>query len=753
MASGTQVGTAWVQVTPSFRGFGSSLTSSLTGDLTRAGTRAGGDAGDAAGRRFGDSFADAAGSAADRLTGIGTVAGVATAGAFGVGLASAMDAGSATARLTAQLRLTEEESARVGAVAGEVFSDGFGGSLGEVNDGVGAVISSVADLGSVSDAELAHMTTQALGLAEVYQWDVSDAAAAAGNLIKNGLAPDAEAAFDSMAQAAATFPASMRADIPNVVTEYGTHLARIGLDAQTSFGLMSQYVQAGGRDIDQAADVLHEFGRIAFEEGDRAADAFEAIGLDADAMLAAIHEGGPSATEALTQTLDALRNMEDPAEQSAQAVELFGDMAGESTDALWAMDPATAAAVTGMDDAAGAAGELTDALADDPARVFQSSVRGLTTSLASGLGPILQSVAGWAADNEGAVTALAVGIGAAAVAVASITAALRIYQGIMAAIRIATVIWTGVQWALNVAMYANPFGLVVLAVLALIAAIAAVIIYWDEIVAVVSAAWDAIVDGTQAAWDWLVGIVEDAWNWLVDLFQSVHPVGIITSHWETIRRATGEVWDSVKQRISDVWESITSGVRTSVDTVRTTVSGAWDRVRDTTSRAWESVRSSVVNGVLNAWRAVSGVWTWFKSIGTAIVGGIISGITSAASNLYNSLKNLASNALSSAKSFLGIGSPSRLFAHEVGQWIPAGVELGIDDGQGELDSRIEHMVRVPDPPTVRAAVATGIAAQAGPTVQIIPDGTAAGRALVEILQHAVRTQLGGDVNRLSDKKR
>ena len=41
MATGPQVGTAWVQITPSFQGFGSSLLTGMTGDLTGAARRAG----------------------------------------------------------------------------------------------------------------------------------------------------------------------------------------------------------------------------------------------------------------------------------------------------------------------------------------------------------------------------------------------------------------------------------------------------------------------------------------------------------------------------------------------------------------------------------------------------------------------------------------------------------------------------------------------------------------------------------------
>jgi len=88
--------------------------------------------------------------------------------------------------------------------------------------------------------------------------------------------------------------------------------------------------------------------------------------------------------------------------------------------------------------------------------------------------------------------------------------------------------------------------------------------------------------------------------------------------------------------------------------------------------------------------AFSGI-DW-ASLGRDIINGIINGISSAASSLFNSLKSLASQALESAKSALKIGSPSRLFADEVGQWIPAGIAVGVEDKVPKLTKQIQHMV-------------------------------------------------------------
>lgn len=107
------------------------------------------------------------------------------------------------------------------------------------------------------------------------------------------------------------------------------------------------------------------------------------------------------------------------------------------------------------------------------------------------------------------------------------------------AVSAATLVWSGItkamtaaQWALNVALNANPIGLVVLAVAALAAAAYAVIANWDSIAEFFSGVWDGIVSGCKKAWEWMSGIfarakdavyavagaIKDAfanaWNWI-----------------------------------------------------------------------------------------------------------------------------------------------------------------------------------------------------------------------------------------------
>ena len=105
------------------------------------------------------------------------------------------------------------------------------------------------------------------------------------------------------------------------------------------------------------------------------------------------------------------------------------------------------------------------------------------------------------------------------------------------------------------------------------------------------------------------------------------------------------------------------------------------------SRMWNSAKSAA-SRMLSAFRAVS-----WGSVGTHIISGIVRGIAGAAGKLFSAMKNLASKALSAAKKVLGINSPSRVFAAEVGRWIPAGIAVGVTKNSGMLSSVMDDTAK------------------------------------------------------------
>lgn len=103
-------------------------------------------------------------------------------------------------------------------------------------------------------------------------------------------------------------------------------------------------------------------------------------------------------------------------------------------------------------------------------------------------------------------------------------------------------------------------------------------------------------------------------------------------------------------------------------------------------------------------RVFSNIGTWLSnavsylpgrmfSIGYNIVTGIWNGIASMANWLWTQTYNFASNIWKGVKDALGISSPSRVMADEVGRWIPAGIADGMEGNRGVIGAA---MARIQD---------------------------------------------------------
>ena len=81
----------------------------------------------------------------------------------------------------------------------------------------------------------------------------------------------------------------------------------------------------------------------------------------------------------------------------------------------------------------------------------------------------------------------------------------------------------------------------------------------------------------------------------------------------------------------------------------------------------------------------------WSSLGTNIIDGIAAGISSAAGSIASAARSAAQNALNSAKSLLGIHSPSSVFRDQVGKMIGEGMALGIEDSEGAVDKALAEL--------------------------------------------------------------
>lgn len=84
----------------------------------------------------------------------------------------------------------------------------------------------------------------------------------------------------------------------------------------------------------------------------------------------------------------------------------------------------------------------------------------------------------------------------------------------------------------------------------------------------------------------------------------------------------------------------------------------------------------------------------WASLGKDIINGIVNGLWNTASNLWNAIKSIIRSGLNAGKEEAAVGSPSRLFADELGRWIPAGVAVGIEDNLEPVNQAMSDLVQL-----------------------------------------------------------
>ena len=302
-------------------------------------------------------------------------------------------------------------------------------------------------------------------------------------------------------------------------------------------------------------------------------------------------------------------------------------------------------------------------------------------------------------------------------------------------------VWAGVTWLLDAAMSALPIIAIVAGIIALVAGIIYAYNHFKWFHDFVNMVWNGIKEGVKAladffvgAWNGIVNTITAVWNGILGFFKKWWPlllvifalpiailIGIwnrfhteimdaVKTVWGWIKDFLALMWEGIKITANQVWGLIKLLIITPMQWVWKVMKEGWDlmakgisitfnQIKGVAEFIWKGIKAGIIQPVQEVLNFLSGfgssVWnfivgafnnilkwsaqigSWFINIGTDIVNGIINGINGAASYLFQGMENLANGALKAAKSILGISSPSKRFADEMGKWIPHGVAMGV----------------------------------------------------------------------------
>lgn len=276
-----------------------------------------------------------------------------------------------------------------------------------------------------------------------------------------------------------------------------------------------------------------------------------------------------------------------------------------------------------------------------------------------------------------------------------------IIQGLQAAFtawRTATEGMTIAQIALNAVMNANPFVLIATVIGTLVAAFVTLMATNESFRNAVINAWNQIVATAQAVWGAVVNFftvtVPQAIQSLITWFSQLP--GNIAAFLSMIIANVGSWAASMASNaisaasnfvnnVVNFLASLPGRVLGFLNSVITNVLNFVSQMGQQAANAATQFANSLINGLASIPGRV-------VSIGSDIIGGLVNGVVGAAGRLIGAVKDAVGNAIDTAKNFLGIASPSKVF-REIGRYSMQGAALGVDDDAQLLQESTEDAMR------------------------------------------------------------
>lgn len=384
--------------------------------------------------------------------------------------------------------------------------------------------------------------------------------------------------------------------------------------------------QATGITVDALAQKVVQFGAplrqlgFGFEQSIGLLGKWEKEGVNVEAVLSGMKIGlgkfakaGEEPAKAMARITKEISNAGSAGAANQLAIEAFGqragpDMAAAIREGRFELGDLLGVIEGGDETILGAAKDTVsfqEKLTKLKNRAFVA-LEPVATKLFDALGDGADKLAGlaeWAGRNQRVLVPLVgtfAGLTAAVVAVNLATKAyLATKTAIVTIIKVVskvTKVYTAIQWLLNIAMNANPIGLIITAIAALIAIIVLIATKTDWFQRLWKVAWGGITAAAKAVWRWISGTL-----------------------WPGIQK----VWSSVIRGVLGVRDTIVSAFKRVVSFV----TGMPGRIGRAASGMWNGIKDAfrgAINWVIGRWNNLSFTLPSFNAFGRTIGGGTLS---------------------------------------------------------------------------------------------------------------------------------
>ena len=250
--------------------------------------------------------------------------------------------------------------------------------------------------------------------------------------------------------------------------------------------------------------------------------------------------------------------------------------------------------------------------------------------------------------------------------IAKIVNAFKIFVSVIKSLEIATKLMAIAQGALNVVMALNPITLIIIAIVALIAIL---VLLWNK------CEW--FRNGVMAIFEVIKMHITMVMNIIKPIVQ-------------TIITIVQEILTALKPVIDFIKMLVINYIKFYITMAITIIKGIITVIQSVVNFA-KSIPEKVKNFVSKIVNFFKEAPSKMLNVGLDIVKGIGKGITSGVSWLKNRIKEFVGNVTSFIKKVFKIGSPSKLMADQIGQWIPKGIAVGIDANTDSVYSAMKDL--------------------------------------------------------------